>query len=63
MEFSPYALHFSGDATHKPVVLLGVERERPDGIIWGGSVFSNSFGQPSGSARATRLAHGCMLRQ
>ena len=26
---------------------LGLERERPDGIVWGGSVFSNSFGQPS----------------
>src|SRR6476469_4846095 len=47
VEFAPYALHFSGDSNHKPVVLLGLERERPDGIIWGGSVFSNSFGQPS----------------
>jgi hypothetical protein len=45
--FSPYALHFSGDAAHKPVVLLGIERERPDGIVWGASIFSNSFGQPS----------------
>ena len=39
--FAPYALHFSGDSNHKPVVLLGLERERPDGIVWGGSVFSN----------------------
>jgi len=46
--FSPYALHFSGDSEHKPVVLLGLERERPDGIVWGASIFSNSFGQPSG---------------
>ena len=45
--FSPYALHFSGDANHKPVVLLGLERERADGIVLGGTVFSNSFGQPS----------------
>ena len=45
--FSPYAMHYSGDANHKPVVLLGLERERPDGIVWGGSIFSNSFGQPS----------------
>jgi len=45
--FSPYALHFSGDSEHKPVVLLGLERERPDGIVWGASIFSNSFGQPS----------------
>ena len=45
--FSPYALHFSGDSDHKPVVLFALERERPDGIVWGGAVFSNSFGQPS----------------
>ena len=32
---------------HKPVVLFGMERERPDGIVWGGAIFSNSFGQPS----------------
>ena len=47
MVLSPYALHFSGDSAHKAVVLLGLERERPDGIVWGGAVFSNSFGQPS----------------
>jgi len=45
--FSPFALHYSGDSNHKPVVLIGAERERPDGIVWGGSLFSNSFGQPS----------------
>jgi hypothetical protein len=45
--FSPYALHFSGDSSHKPVVLFGLERERADGIVLGGTVFSNSFGQPS----------------
>ena len=45
--FSPYTWHFSYDAAHKPVVMLGLERERPDGIVWGGSLFSNSFGQPS----------------
>ena len=40
-------LHFSSDSDHKPVALLGLERERPDGVVWGGAVFSNSFGQPS----------------
>jgi len=45
--FAPYAWHYSGDSEHKPVVLLGLERERPDGIILGASLFSNSFGQPS----------------
>jgi len=45
--FSPYTWHFSYDAAHKPVVMLGLERERPDGIVLGGTVFSNSFGQPS----------------
>ena len=45
--FAPYAVHYSGDSEHKPVVLVGLERERPDGIVFGGSIFSNSFGQPS----------------
>ena len=43
-------VHFSSDTDHKPVVLLGLERERPDGIVWGGAVFGNSFGQPSAYA-------------
>jgi hypothetical protein len=45
--FSPYTLHFAYDSKHKPVVLLGAERESPNGVVWGGAVFSNSFGQPS----------------
>jgi hypothetical protein len=48
--FSPYTVHFSNDTNHKPVVMLGLERERPDGIVWGGAVFDNSFGQPSAYA-------------
>jgi len=48
--FSPLTVHFSSDTDHKPVVLFGLERERPDGVVWGGAVFSNSFGQPSGYA-------------
>jgi hypothetical protein len=44
---APYTLHFSYDDAHKPVLLLGLEHERADGIVWGGAVFDNSFGQPS----------------
>ena len=47
---SPLTVHFSSSSDHKPVVLFGLERERPDGVVWGGAVFSNSFGQPSGYA-------------
>lgn len=45
--FGPFAIHYSSSSDHKPVVLFGMERERPDRLIWGGAVFSNSFGQPS----------------
>ena len=45
--FSPYTMHFSFDSEHKPVVALGVQREEPAGIVWGGAIFDNSFGQPS----------------
>jgi hypothetical protein len=48
--FSPLTIHFSSDSDHKPVVLFGFEREHPDGILWGGAAFTNSFGQPSGYA-------------
>ena len=47
---SPLTVHFSSDSDHKPVVLFGLEREHPNGVVWGGAVFSNSFGQPSGYA-------------
>jgi hypothetical protein len=45
---SPYTIHYSQDPNHKPVWMLGVERERLDGLLWGVCYFSNSFGQPSG---------------
>ena len=56
--FSPYTWHFSYDATHKPVVMLGLERERPDGIVWGGTVFDNSYGQPSTYAFGGQRLYG-----
>jgi hypothetical protein len=46
---SPYAYHFSSDPQHKPTWLIGLERQRADGWLWGGAYFSNSFGQKSGT--------------
>jgi hypothetical protein len=56
--FSPFAVHFSYSSIHKPVVLFGMERERPDGIVWGGAIFSNSFGQPSAYAFGGQRLYG-----
>lgn len=44
---SPYTYHFTYDTEHKDVVLLGLERERPDATLDGFVLFTNSFGQPS----------------
>ncbi len=44
---SPYSFHYSRDAAHHPVRVIGLERQRADGTVWGGTYFSNSFGQPS----------------
>ena len=44
---SAYTYHYSNDPNHRHVVMLGVEKQRPDDIIIGGSYFTNSFGQPS----------------
>lgn len=46
---SPYAYHFHSDWRHKPVWLIGLERQSIDGWLWGGAFFSNSFGQKSGA--------------
>jgi hypothetical protein len=45
---SPYTLHYGYDPEHEPVYMIGLERQRSDGWVWGGTYFSNSFGQPSG---------------
>ena len=45
---SPYTFHFSRDRDHEPVYAIGLERQRSDKWLWGGTYFSNSFGQPSG---------------
>ena len=44
---SPYTYHYSYDAAHRYVWMIGAERQRPDGMVLGGTYFSNSFGQPS----------------
>jgi hypothetical protein len=45
---SPYTFHYSRDPKHRPVWMLGMERQRADDLLWGVCYFSNSFGQPSG---------------
>jgi hypothetical protein len=47
LQLSPYTKHLHEDTAHKNVVLVGVEREHPNGKIDGLSLFSNSFGQES----------------
>ena len=47
---SPYTYHYTYNPEHTNVYMLGVERLRSDGFLVGGSVFQNSFGQPSAYA-------------
>jgi hypothetical protein len=46
---SPYTIHWGEDeeGLHEPVYMIGAERQRADGWLFGGTYFSNSFGQPS----------------
>ncbi len=44
---SPYTYHFNPKPTHRPVFLIGVEREYADEKLDGAVFFRNSFGQPS----------------
>lgn len=46
-QFSPLTYHFSEDDAHKPVVMIGIEREYPNGKLDGLTLFTNSFGQPT----------------
>lgn len=45
LQLSPYTYHFSPSDDHKPVVMVGLEREHADGKLDGITLFSNSFGQ------------------
>jgi hypothetical protein len=46
---SPFTQHIGGNDKdlHEYVYMIGLERDRGDGWVWGGAYFSNSFGQPS----------------
>jgi hypothetical protein len=46
-QYSPYTYHFSGSEGHSNVQLAGLTLVRDSGWMWGGALFSNSFGQPS----------------
>ena len=45
--FSPYSFHYSRDPDHRPVWMIGAERQRADTYVLGAVYFSNSFGQDS----------------
>jgi len=47
LSFSPYTLHFHPSSDHKPVVSIGLVKALEGNWNAGGSIFSNSFGQPS----------------
>lgn len=47
LTFSPYTIHFHPSEDHKPVVSIGLLKALEGNWNAGGSVFSNSFGQPS----------------
>jgi hypothetical protein len=46
-QFSPLTYHYSEDPEHKPVVMVGLEREHPNAKVDGLALFTNSFGQPT----------------
>lgn len=45
LQFSPFTYHFSYDEEHRPVHMIGLEREKPSGQLDGATFFTNSFGQ------------------
>lgn len=47
LQFSLYTHHYTFDAEHKDVVMIGVEREYPNAKLDGITLFRNSFGQES----------------
>jgi len=48
LTFSPVAVHYHYEPTHRNVWGFGVERQSPDDWLAGLAYFRNSFGQPSG---------------
>lgn len=51
---SPYTYHYSYNPEHRPVYMIGLERQYAGGFVVGGSWFRNSFGQPSAYVYAGR---------
>ena len=49
INLAPLTVHYHSDPAHKPMWLVGLERHRGDGWLWGGAFFSNSFGQECGA--------------
>lgn len=45
LQFSPFTYHYSYDEEHRPVRMIGLEREKPAGKLDGVTFFTNSFGQ------------------
>lgn len=54
---SPYTLHWRPSPEHRHVYALGLERQSPDRWLLGGSLFRNSFGQPSAYAYLGRRSN------
>ena len=52
LNFSLVTLHFHPSEDHEPVLSLGLMRGLQDRWLVGGTVFTNSFGQPSAYAYA-----------
>lgn len=44
-QMSPFTYHYSFSDEHKPVFMVGLEREHANGKLDGVTYFSNSFGQ------------------
>jgi hypothetical protein len=47
LQLSPHTEHYGRSEDHRDVWLVGIERESPDGRLFGAGVFCNSFGQTS----------------
>ncbi len=45
LQFSPFTYHYSYDVEHRPVHMVGLEREKPGDKLDGVTFFTNSFGQ------------------
>jgi hypothetical protein len=57
---SPFTHHWRYSEEHQSVYAVGVERQYDDRWLLGGSLFSNSFGQPSAYAYVGRRSDGLL---